>query len=170
MGQTIEAICPSGNIERTFLKPGEVYLSRDGEEVTTILGSCVAVCIYDKKLRFGVINHIVLPSTDVSSLTSRLDSMNFADHSTIALLKYMKKNGSGRGDLVIKILGGASRISFNSESEIGKMNLKAAECILSKYNFRINAKICGGSTGLKVVFNTETGEIKYQKLKQMKCA
>lgn len=156
-------------MKKVFLKPGEVYLSVEGGIVTTILGSCVSVCIFDRKLCYGVINHVVLPHSEISSQAKRLHQMQFADTATIELLKFMKNNGSNHKDLDVKILGGASNITlFNesNESNIGSKNIQAVQEILSKYKLNISAKVIGGNLGMKLAFNTKNGEIKYKTLKK----
>lgn len=155
-------------MEKVFLKPGEIYLSTTGREISTILGSCISVCIFDKKLRFGVINHVVLPHINISAQAKRFDSMQFADTSTIELLKFMKRNGSRRHNLEVKILGGANNIGLlneSNETNIGSKNLKMVEDVLQKHKIKISAKVCGGNLGLKLVFNTQTGELRYKTLK-----
>ena len=44
-----------------YLHPGQVFVSPDPAVVTTILGSCVAVCVFDPVLRVGGTNHYLLP-------------------------------------------------------------------------------------------------------------
>ena len=51
----------SGARRTVYLHPGQVFVSPDPTEVTTILGSCVAVCVFDPVLRLGGTNHYLLP-------------------------------------------------------------------------------------------------------------
>src|SRR4051812_50134949 len=44
-----------------YLLPGELHASAEQTQVTTILGSCVSVCLWDQKLRIGGMNHFLLP-------------------------------------------------------------------------------------------------------------
>ena len=48
--------------ERVYLAPGRLYVSSADAQVTTILGSCVAVCLWDPQARVGGVNHFLLPS------------------------------------------------------------------------------------------------------------
>ena len=51
----------SGQRTRFYLHPGQIFVSAESSAVTTILGSCVAVCLYDRHLEIGGINHFLLP-------------------------------------------------------------------------------------------------------------
>ena len=53
-----------------FLYPSTLFASREPFIVNTILGSCVAVCIYDTVLKFGGINHYMLPFWNGQGLAS----------------------------------------------------------------------------------------------------
>ncbi len=49
-------------VERSsaFLHPDRMFVSDEPTSVTTILGSCVAVCLWDTARRIGGINHCLL--------------------------------------------------------------------------------------------------------------
>ena len=65
------------DISRFFLYPAALFVNKRPHQVTTILGSCVAVCLYDAKLRQGGINHFMLPFWNGQGLASpKLQSKN----------------------------------------------------------------------------------------------
>lgn len=41
--------------------PGEYYVTGDDIVIMTVLGSCIAACIYDPRARVGGMNHFMLP-------------------------------------------------------------------------------------------------------------
>ncbi|HEX2974864.1 MAG TPA: chemotaxis protein CheD, partial [Bacteroidales bacterium] len=53
-----------------FLYPSTLFVSREPVIVNTILGSCVAVCLYDTLLKYGGINHYMLPLWNGQGLAS----------------------------------------------------------------------------------------------------
>src|SRR5579864_7429161 len=58
----LAASVPSvGTRQRVYLQPGALHASAEATQVTTILGSCVAVCLWDSKLHTGGMNHFLLP-------------------------------------------------------------------------------------------------------------
>ena len=46
---------------RHFLYPGQVFVTRDPITISTILGSCAAVCLWDRHKKAGGMNHYLLP-------------------------------------------------------------------------------------------------------------
>ena len=48
------------NARKKFLLPGEYYGTKLPCEIATLLGSCVSVCLYDRNLNIGAMNHYVL--------------------------------------------------------------------------------------------------------------
>ena len=53
--------------ESVYLHPGQVYTAGHAALVSTILGSCVAVCLWDPLVRVAGINHYLLPNLPLSS-------------------------------------------------------------------------------------------------------
>ena len=41
--------------------PGEYFVTRSDEIITTVLGSCISACVRDPVLRIGGMNHFMLP-------------------------------------------------------------------------------------------------------------
>jgi chemotaxis protein CheD len=71
-----------------FLQPENIVISKKPAKIITILGSCVSVCIYDIKLKYGGVNHYLLPvcnSTSVAKLGNK---------ATFSLIKKMLNKGS----------------------------------------------------------------------------
>jgi chemotaxis protein CheD len=66
--------------KRVYLAPGQLFASADHVQVTTILGSCVAVCLFDSEAELGGVNHFLLP-------LGTPPSPRFADHATTLLLQ-----------------------------------------------------------------------------------
>ena len=48
--------------KKFILEPGYVYITLKPTIITTILGSCVSVALYDRVLKFGGMNHYLMPS------------------------------------------------------------------------------------------------------------
>ncbi len=73
-------------LENNFhLQPGEIFVSGNGTSITTLLGSCVAVCLWDEKKKIGGMNHVILPKNrDDESPSSR-----FANVATFVLYDMM---------------------------------------------------------------------------------
>ncbi len=57
----LPAPAPSTIIASVYLHPGEVYVTGEPTRITTILGSCVSVCLFDARAGVAGLNHFLLP-------------------------------------------------------------------------------------------------------------
>jgi len=139
-----------------FLYPSALFASREPYIVNTILGSCVAVCLYDPTLKIGGINHYMLPLWNGQGLASP----KFGNIAIEKLLEKMTSLGSQQRSLRAKVFGGANIFESKLQQfQIGERNIAIAEQMLHDYNIIIISSSLGGSTGRKIQFNTHTGEV-----------
>jgi chemotaxis protein CheD len=139
---------------RISLLQGEVYCSIDPAIVTTVLGSCVAVCLWDQKRHTGGMNHFVLPID-----TSGQHNARYGDVAIEQLLTGLARLGCATSDLQAKVFGGAAVLPFNGGQSIGSSNVLQALRYLDDYRIPISARRTGGMQGQHISFNTETGEV-----------
>ena len=140
-----------------FLYPAAMFASRTPHMVTTILGSCVAVCLYDPQIRVGGINHFMLPLWNGQGLASP----KYGNIAIEKLLDKMVSLGCNRSNLQAKIFGGGEVIETNiTQFNIGARNIKLAYQALEDLKIPIIGQSVGGKLGRKILFNTETFEIK----------
>jgi chemotaxis protein CheD len=123
--------------------------------VTTILGSCVAVCLYDRVTGHGGVNHFVLPER----MGEEGSDARFGEHAIDLLIERMVLNGSAQKDLLAKVFGG-SQTAFPgaSRSNVGAANVALANELLEKHGIRVLASDTGGARGRKLIFHTDLGE------------
>ena len=135
-----------------FVLGGEVVELEIPCELVTILGSCVSVCLWDRKRREGGMNHFLLPETvnDAKSLHGGIAATRILIRSM--LQKSVTKN------LEAQIFGGANRF-FSDESflNVGKQNVVAAKVALEEAGIPIVHQDTGGVPGRQLYFNTQTG-------------
>jgi chemotaxis protein CheD len=133
-----------------------MYASAQASEVTTILGSCVAVCLWDRTLGIGGINHYMLPSWNGMELASP----KYGNIAIEKLVEKMLQLGSKQSNLVAKIFGGGEVIAFSSNiMHIGQRNIMVAEEMLEERHIPIIGRSTGGNSGRKIIYNTKTGEV-----------
>lgn len=126
-------------------------------EVTTLLGSCVSLCLWDQRLRQGGINHFMMPLWNGTGLASP----KYGNIAIEKLIKSMEYIGSNKNDLVAKAFGGAMVLkSTDCIFNIGARNIDTLQRTLREYNIDLIAKSLGGTKGRKLIFNTETGIVK----------
>lgn len=140
----------------TFIHVGQLHVDVSPAAISTVLGSCVAVCLYDTKLGIGGMNHYLLPFWNGNGL----QSLRFGNISIPILIETMLERGSSIRTLEAKIFGGASmNASTNENMMIGKKNILVAKEILKSYNIAIVAEDVGGTNGRKIQFDIERKKV-----------
>ncbi len=146
----------SDKIEKHYLFPSSVFTSVTPCHVTTVLGSCVSICLYDSYRKLGGINHYMLPLWNGSGLASP----KYGNIAIEKLIEKMLQLGCDKDNLIAKIFGGANVLeTTTSIFNVGERNYLLALELVEKENIRIAAKSIGGDKGRKLIFNTYTGEV-----------
>jgi chemotaxis protein CheD len=138
---------------KRFLYPGQMIVSREPVVITTILGSCAAVCLWDSHKGIGGMNHYLLPEGSEDS-PNRLRYGNIANP---ALLKEILALGCDVRNLRAKVFGGSSAFAANPSQSVGTRNVQLAEEFLRKANIPVVSKDVSGKHGRRLVFHTEDG-------------
>lgn len=139
-----------------FLKPGEFFASKTPYKVKTLLGTCVSICLFDKSLRIGGINHFMLPE---GKSDPELPA-KYGDQAFKFLLEKLKKHGVKQSSLKAKVFGGADNTTgFARSSRIGERNVEKAIELLELEKIPVIAQNTGGNLGRKIFFYTGTGNV-----------
>lgn len=140
-----------------YLYPSNIFASREIYYITTLLGSCVAVCLYDRRQQFGGMNHFMLPFWNGNGLASP----KYGNIAIAQLVQKMENLGSNRSDLVAKIFGGASVLDIDTTLfNVGERNAEQAMAELNNLGVKIIASSVKGEKARKIIFNTFTGEVR----------
>ncbi len=140
-----------------YLLPGGIKFSKRPMEITTLLGSCISVCLWDSNLKIGGINHYMMPYWNGDGLASP----KFGNIAIEKLIKSMIALGSNKNDMVAKVFGGAAVLSSSAcIFNIGERNISTQRDILLQEGIPVVAKSIGGDRGRKLIFNTTTGTVK----------
>ena len=142
-----------------FIHVGQIHVDEPPIAISTVLGSCVAVCLYDTKLKIGGMNHYLLPFWNGNGL----QTPKFGNISIPKMIDQMMTRGSTPKSLEAKIFGGASMKMGGSEAMmIGEKNIIVAREILKEYRIPIVAEDVGGQSGRKIQFDLERGKVLMQ--------
>jgi len=142
---------PLSQTKRLYLAPGQLHVSADDVQITTILGSCVAVCLWDGEARVGGMNHFLLPR-------GLPPSPRFADHAIPRLLEDLRRRGAQPSRLRAKVFGGACVLeALRDKSALGACNVEAAREGLAAAGIPVVGEDVGGNLGRKLVFDVQTG-------------
>jgi chemotaxis protein CheD len=145
-----------------FLYPAAIFASKKPFIVHTILGSCVSVCFWDSKLKVGGMCHYMLPYWNGEGLASP----KYGNIAIEKLLEKMYSYGSEKKYIVAKVFGGGEVIqTSNPQFHIGKRNIELAWIQLKELKINVVGSSVGGKNGRKIIFNTETGEVKQRYVK-----
>lgn len=141
-----------------YLYPGYIFFSKEPYKIVTVLGSCVSICLWDKKNMFGGMNHYIY--SDFRKTEGKGISGSVAiPH----LIKLMLDNGSKLENLEASIVGEAS--SEVLSSDVAVQNVKFARDSMENYRIKINYVNTGGFKGRKITFDNYTGKVEVKFLK-----
>lgn len=151
------------SLPKLLLYPADIFVDRSPHIVSTILGSCVSVCLYDPVLKQGAINHFILPQWNGHDLAT----MKYGNLAIIRILEELLIIGSKYENIVAKVFGGAEVLTETPTNfHIGKRNAKIALEILNEFKIPVLLLEVGGNRGRKIIFNTLTGEVEYNFIRQ----
>jgi len=150
--------------------PGEYYVSKTGEMITTVLGSCISACINDPVAGIGGMNHFMLPVDRRSTLHKRklLDTdivSRYGDFAMEMLINSIISTGGKRKNLQVKIFGGGNVLSTIKSTNIGKQNIEFAHQYLEYENMKIIAEDTGDFYPRKVNYFSNNGKVRVKKLR-----
>lgn len=143
------------DIKTHYLFPGTIFVHREQHLVTTVLGSCVAVCIWHPKAEVGGINHYLLPLWNGEGLPT-------PKYGNIAIARLIEKvrGIAGEGELIAKVFGGASMWARTEGAlAVGERNVELALNILAEEKIKIVSQDVWGEMGRKIIFDTRTGSV-----------
>lgn len=146
---------PSGDgLQAIYLHAGQLYASPYATEITTVLGSCVAICMWDAVARVGGMNHYMLPF-EVSGPGS---SPRYADYATRELVERIEGAGGSRSRFEARVFGGGTMLAgVTGSNDLGLRNAAAAFDILEELHIVVVEHSVRGNHGRRVVFRTDTG-------------
>jgi len=147
-------LSPDG-VQSVYLHAGQLHASPYPAEITTVLGSCVAVCLWDRTARLGGMNHFMLPF----EVAGPGASPRFASFATRDLVDRLEAAGSSRSQMEARVFGGGTMLSgVAGSSDLGLRNAAAAFEILEELKIVVVEHSVRGNHGRRVVFRTDTGE------------
>ena len=137
------------------VRQGSFEISADPEvRLMTILGSCVAVCLYDETARVGGMNHYLLSV----GRGEGAGSLRYGVHAMELLINGLLRAGARRSGLKARSFGGASMSAGNAA--IGPENARWGRQFLTREGFPIMAESLGGTSARRLVMTPTTGQVR----------
>lgn len=137
---------------------GGLHASKEPTVIHTLLGSCVAVCLYDAVERIGGMNHILLPGR--ADLRHFDTVARYGINAMELLINRIMTLGGKRRRLVAKVFGGAHVLpSISRENGVGNKNIEFVLNFMELESIAVIGRDLGGHDTRKIYFHTDTGEV-----------
>ncbi|MDC0708060.1 GAF domain-containing protein [Stigmatella sp. ncwal1] len=162
-----QAVAPAPSsppgVRTLYLHPGDIFTSSTPSEVTTILGSCIAVSLWDSHLRRGGLSHFLLPRAPAL----QAPSIRYGDLAIPTLVEQLSRLGCQRQHLQAGMFGGAILEGPGPETgaSLGQRNAQLARTLLKELDIPLVAEDVGGAFGRKLRFRTEDGTVMLKTLR-----
>lgn len=147
-------------IGKYYLYPSNIFVSVEPYLITTVLGSCISICMFDNKKMIGGINHFMLPLWNGEGLASA----KYGNVAMERLLSEMIRKGATKENIQAKMFGGANLV--NLTMNVGERNAETAIRLLNNDNIKLLAQSTGGTKGRKIIFDTSTGSVHMRYIQQ----
>lgn len=141
--------------QATSIGMGQVAVGLRPTRLTAVLGSCLGVALYHRRLYLGAMAHIVLPESNGREAAPG----KFADTAIHHMLELLSGRGAPVSGLVAKFAGGACMFGATGPMQIGLANAEAVRRHLKEYRIPVLAEDVGGAKGRRVIFDCETGTL-----------
>lgn len=144
---------------------GDYYISNDPDVVIcTVLGSCIAVCLYDEKSRIGGMNHFMLPRAWEQRAS---ESGRFGLESMEIMLDKFNNMGASHANIKAKVFGGARMLDMSPvdrEKDVPSSNINFILDYLKRKQITIVAHDLGGVSGRKIYYVLENNKVYLHRL------
>lgn len=147
--------------QRLFVHAGQVVTADGASWLTTIVGSCISVCVWDRRRRWGGMNHFVLAEAP-PILAAPKQPLSYGDRAVPELVDRLLARGSRIADLEAKVFGGANLVGAGNQ--LGTRNAAVALDLLGGRGIHVVARDVGGRRGRKVIFGTADGAVLVRQL------
>jgi chemotaxis protein CheD len=148
-----------------YLKPGELHITDRPTIIATVLGSCVAVVMYNDRTSLAGMCHAMLP---LQGGANGNEAFRYVDSSITYMIKRFENHGIKRNEIKVKLFGGADVLYYIEDDKerhtVGKKNIAKAYEVIDNERLNLLMSDVGGTSGRKIFFFTHTGEILLKRL------
>jgi len=144
-----------------YLQPGELHVGQTPCTLTTIVGSCVAVCMHDSDAQVGGANHYLLPYNLNSG-----DALRYGAVSIPRLVDELVRRGARKSRLEAKVFGGACMLmtARTRAQHLGAQNVRLAQRLLAEHGIPIVAQDVEGDRARRIFYRTDSGAVWLKRL------
>lgn len=142
-----------GAHQRIYLHAGQTFVSDVPASVVTVVGSCVALCLFDPVRQIAAVNHYLLPLP----ISGSLAGPRFGEYANRFILDALISQGATPRNITAKLFGGASMFAGRNTATVGEQNVELARRFLHERGIPLLAEDVGGRVGRKVIYETVDG-------------
>lgn len=157
---------PVHQCQAAKILPGEFYVTRHNEGISTVLGSCVSACIYDLTAGIGGMNHFMLPAHGRSANMVSQEA-RYGNWAMEHLINEILKHGGLRRRLQVKIFGGGRVLQSMENSDVGQRNIEFVQEYIDQEGLTLLSEDVGDVYPRKVLFFPQSGKVRMKKLRSM---
>lgn len=139
--------------------PGEYFVSNEDLVIMTVLGSCIAACMWDGPAKVGGMNHFMLPEGEGMEGFGR-----YGSYAMELLINEMLKMGARRETMQAKIFGGAAVMAGFTTMNVGERNTKFVKDYLAMERIPVVSQDVMDVQPRKVCFFPVTGKALVKRL------
>lgn len=143
---------------------GEVVLSVEPAVISTVLGSCVSVCLFSNDKTSGGMVHYSLPRPEHGGVVT--EDLRYASFAIPRLVSELVRiSGKTPAEFSAKIIGGACEKNGSVTSiQVGPRNIAIGRSLLAEFGIRIVGESVGGHCGRKAIFHVPSGRLQVAKI------
>jgi chemotaxis protein CheD len=159
-----------------FLAAGQFYFGQGRVRVKTLLGTCVAITLWDPTTRRGGMCHYLLPARGSTPSTTNSAPGHYADEVMGLFANELLATRTSAGMYVVKVFGGGNmfpdqltdpdcRKQSCSDARrakcvgVGCQNISVAHQLLASHGFSIAFEDVGGHGSRQLVFDVWSGDV-----------
>lgn len=151
------------------IHPGEYLATDEDIIISTVLGSCIAVALYDPTRHIGGLNHFMLPGELHNQNVLLDDSGRYGMFAMELLINDLLKQGSNKRNLIAKVFGGGHVLN-TAVGKIPEGNITFAMEFLETENIPIASSDVGGTDARKIFFFVKTSRVLLKRFGGQKAA
>ncbi|AFM11105.1 chemotaxis protein CheD [Turneriella parva] len=150
------------SVQEIYLQPGEYFWGGENNRVKTLLGSCVAICIWHPRFKIGGMSHCLLPSRGSQGGEQPQAELSgkYVDECLEIFFREMVRAGTRKQDYVVKVFGGGNMFELKDPSgaTVGERNIEMLKVVLAREGISIAAQHLGGKGHRNVIFQLWNGD------------
>jgi chemotaxis protein CheD len=149
-----------------IIHPGEYYASDEPILISTVLGSCVAVALYDAQRRLGGLNHFMLPGSLDKQSFMMSETGKYGMFAMELLINELIKHGARKERLRAKVFGGGHVLQNDAGDNGGvpQSNIEFAFEYLKTENIPVETSDVGGTVGRKIFLDPQTFKVMLKRI------